>query len=129
LQVGALVWVEAPRNSAGGTTYPHFFVVLTLPDWPRVGDLIPLVGITSRVSSENLDPAKHVTMKWLNRRGGDPETGFTKPCVADVTFTHVLEVEAGAAGTLEVDAEFAGKFIRADKLHTIVALVNARARR
>jgi hypothetical protein len=64
-------------------------------------------------------------MKWLNRRGGDPETGFDKPCHACADFMNVLEVYRGSSFELEVQAEHRDKFIRAEKLQTVVATVNA----
>lgn len=95
----------------------------------RPGHTIPLVGIISRVSANLVNPAKHVAMKWLNRKGGDPETGFDKPCYASVDFTHILTARAGDLHPIEVDAEHSEKFIRSDKLQTVVAMVNAWNRR
>ena len=68
-------------------------------------------------------------MKWQNRPNGDPETGLKVPCHACVDFTHVLRVRKGEQFALEVEAEFEGKFIRAEKLQTLAGLVNAWARR
>ena len=95
----------------------------------RPGDLIPLVGISSRIDPRWADPAKHVAMKWLDRRGGDPETGLDKRCYACVDFTHVLTVYSGNSFELEVAAEFKRKFIRADKLQAVVGTMNAWVRR
>ncbi len=44
-------------------------------------------------------------------------------------FTHVLDVYKGHVFPVEVAAEFKNKFIRADKLQTVVAAMNAYARR
>jgi hypothetical protein len=118
--------VEKPLSSTGRATHPHYFVVLGVPDRLRPGDLIPLLGITSRIL--NADPRRHVLMKWLGRRGGDPDTGFDRPCYACVDFMHVLEVQNGTTFPLEVAALYEGRFISAEKLQTIVALKNAWAR-
>jgi len=99
--------------------------VLTIPEPVKVGDLIPLVGLSSRIDSKSSDPAKHIAMKWLARRGGDPETGLDTRCYACVDFTHVLEVYNGNDFPLEVAAEYRGKFIRAEKLQAVVATMNA----
>ena len=129
LEPGSIVRVEQPLSSSGKLTYPHFFIVLLIPEHVKAGDMIPCVGISSRVDPKSADPAKHVAMKWLNRRGGDPETGFTTPCFACMDFTHVLVVRAGSRYALEVAAEDSGRFIRADKLHTVVATMNAWTRK
>jgi uncharacterized protein (DUF433 family) len=129
LDPGSIVKVERPVSSSGKPTYPHFFIVLTIPDRMKVGDLIPLVGISSRIDSKSSDPAKHIAMKWLARRGGDPETGLERRCYACVDFTHALEVHRGNEFPLEVAAEHQGKFIRADKLQAVVATTNAWIRR
>ena len=68
-------------------------------------------------------------MKWLNRKGGDPETGFNTRCYACADFTHVLEVESGTQVPLEVEATYEGRFITSDRLQTLVAVVNALARK
>jgi hypothetical protein len=127
LEAGSIVKVEKPLSSTGHTTHPHYFVVLNVPDGVRPGDLIPLLGITSTIT--NADPRRHVPMKWLGRRGGDPDTGFDRPCYACVDFMHVLEVRRGEVFPLEVAAEYEGRFVSAEKLQTIVALKNAWARR
>ena len=129
LQAGSIVKVEKPLSSSGKPTYPHFFIVLSIPDNLLPGELIPLVGISSRIDSKSTDPAKHVAMKWLNRKGGDPETGFDLPCHACMDFTHVLEIYEGTHFPTEVAADHSGKFIRAEKLQTVVATMNAWARR
>jgi hypothetical protein len=129
IEAGSIVKIEKPANSSGKPTYPHFFIVLTVPEPLKIGDLIPLVGISSRIDSTSSDPAKHVAMKWLGRRGGDPETGLETRCYACVDFTHVLEVYSGSQFPLEVAAEHRGKYIRADKLQALVATMNAWTRR
>ena len=100
-----------------------------MPDDLHLGDVIPLVGISSRIDPKSADPAKHVAMRWLNRPGGHPETGFSKPCCVCMDFTHLLEVYAGEDRKLEVSAEFRGKNVAADKFQTIVATMNAWTRR
>ena len=90
LEAGSIVKIEKPANSSGKPTYPHFFIVLTVPEPLEIGDRIPLAGISSRIDSTSSDPAKHVAMKWLGRRGGDPETGLETRCYACVDFTHVI---------------------------------------
>lgn len=95
----------------------------------RIGDLIPLVGVSSRIDPERADPTKHLMMKWLARRGGDPETGFNTLCYACMDFTHMLEIYSGDHFPLEVAAEDRGKFIRAGKLQVVVATMNAWTRR
>jgi hypothetical protein len=127
LEAGSIVKVERPLSSTGRSTHPHYFVMLFVPDTLRVGDLIPLVGISSSIPIP--DPRRHVMMKWLRRRGGDPDTGFDRPCHACVDFMHVLEVRQGEEFALEVVAAFEGRFVSAEKLQTIVALKNAWARR
>ena len=129
LAPGSIVKVEKPLSSAGTLTYPHFFIVLSVPDRLSPGDVIPLVGISSRIDPQSADPQKHVLMKWLNRRGGDPETGFSTRCYACMDFTHLLEVYAGDTFPLEVAAEHKSKFIRADKLQRVVGTMNAWTRR
>ena len=129
LEPGSIVKVEKPLSSSGRPTYPHFFIVLSLPDEIKAGDIIPLVGISSRIDANGADPAKYVAMKWLNRKGGDPETGFTSPCHACMDFTHVLVVYTGRRFSLEVAAEHSGRFIRADKFHVVVAAMNAWGRK
>ena len=121
--------VEKPLGSSGKPTYPHHFIVLSVPDPVKPGELIPLVGISSRIDPKSKDPAKHVAMKWLNRKGGDPETGFAKLCYACMDFTHVLEVYRGNSFSAEVAAEHTGHFIRADKLQAVVVTMNAWLRR
>jgi len=91
----------------------------------RLGVTIPMVGISSRIDPGSADPAKHIPLKWLDRRGGDPETGLDRRCYACVDFTHVSTVYAGSNFALEVAAEHNRKFIRADKLQAIVAALNA----
>lgn len=125
LEPGSIVKVERPLSSSGGPTHPHFFVVLFTPDLVQVGDLIPLAGISSTITSA--DPRRHVIMKW--RRGGDPDTGFDRPCYACVDFMHVLKVTKGLLFNLEVAASNQGRFVSAEKLQTIVALRNAWAKR
>jgi hypothetical protein len=100
-----------------------------VPEQVRAGDQLPLVAVSSRIESRSADPAKHVAMKWLDRKGGDPETGFNRSCYAFMDFTHVLDVYKGHVFPVEVAAEFKNKFIRADKLQTVVAAMNAYARR
>lgn len=63
LEPGSIVKVEKPLSSAAKPTYPHFFVVLSVPDPLSVGDLISLAGISSRIDPKSADPAKHVAMK------------------------------------------------------------------
>jgi hypothetical protein len=124
LQPGSIVRVEMSLSSSGKPTYPHFFIVLDVPDLVQSGSIIPLIGISSRIESKSADPAKHVSMKWLNRKGGDPETGFDKPCHACMDFTHILTIYKGNIFHLEVAAEYQWKFIKADKLRTVVATMN-----
>lgn len=50
-------------------------------------------------------------------------------CYACADFTHLLEVQRGKVFPLEVAVDYRGKFIRADKLQTLVAVVNAWVRR
>jgi hypothetical protein len=90
--------------------------------------MIPLVGVSSGIDPKAVDPARHVAMKWLARQGGDPETGFFKPCHACVDFTTVLDIYTGKLFPLEVGAEFQGRFIRAAKLQAVIAAFNAWAR-
>jgi len=125
LRHGSIVEIQNPLSSSGASTHRHFFVVVRLPKNLKVGDKIFLVGISSSVSPENIDPALHVAMKWLGRPGGDPQTSLSKPCFACVNFTHLLEVYAGDDFPLEVRAEFRGKAIRSDKHQTIAALLDA----
>ena len=125
LKPGSVVKVEKPQSSTGTATHPHFFIVLHMPERPQTGDCLLLVGVSSTIASDVLDPARHIAMKWHAGRSGDSETGFFKPCYACVEFTHVLEVREGEEFALEVNAEFQKKFIRAEKLRTLVAAVNA----
>jgi hypothetical protein len=125
LESGSIIKIEKPISSSGKPTYPHFFVVLSVPDTIIPGNVIPLVGISSRVASKSANPKRHISMKWLNRSGGDPETGLDKPCYACVEFSYLLEVYRGSKFSLEVAAEHTGKFIRAEKLQTLAAAVNA----
>jgi hypothetical protein len=127
LEEGFIVRVEKPRSSIGTAAHPHFFIVTRIPLVVRPGDLIQLVGVSSTIPPHALDPSRHIAMRWLAQRGGDPETGFTRRCYACVDFPHVLEVYQGKKFALEVEAEFQRKFVRADKLQTIVAAVNALA--
>jgi hypothetical protein len=129
LSPGSIVKIEQPLSSSGKPTYPHFFIVLDIPDQPKPGDVIRLVGISSRIAPDDVDPARHVVMKWLARKGGDPDTGFDKPCHACADFPHRLIVVAGNHFAAEVAAEHRGKFVRADKLQAVVATVNAWNRR
>lgn len=129
LSPGSIVKVEKPLSASRRPTYPHFFIVLAVPEPLHVDEVIPLVGISSRINPISADPSMHVAMKWLNRKGGDPETGFTKPCYACMDFTHQLCVYAGKTFSLEVEAENQEKFVRADKLKTVVATMNAWMRR
>ena len=129
LTPGTIVKIEHPLSSSGKPTYPHFFIVLSVPDQPKPGDVIWLIGVSSRIAPNHADPARHVAMKWLARKGGDPETGFDKPCHARADFLHRLTVTAGSRFPVEVEAEHRGKFIRADKLQAVVATVNAWNRR
>jgi hypothetical protein len=127
LEPGSIVKVEKPLSSTGRTTHPHYFVVLQTPEMPKAGDLIPLLGISSTLTAT--DPQRHVAMKWLRRRGGDPDTGFDRPSFACVDFMHVLEVRKGTDFPLEVTASFQGKFISVEKLQAVIALKNAWSRR
>ena len=68
-------------------------------------------------------------MKWLNRKGGDPETGFTTRCYACIDFKHALEVHQGNEFPLEVEADFNSRFIRADRMQTLIATLNAWTRK
>jgi hypothetical protein len=129
LTPGSIVKIERPVSSSGKPTYPHFFIVVFVPDQPKPGDVIRLVGVSSRIGSSDVDPAKHVAMKWLARKGGDPETGFDKPCHACADFLCRLIVTSGSSFPIEVEAEYRGKYIRADKLQAVVATVNAWNRR
>ena len=129
LEPGSILRVEKPYSSSGKPTYPHFFVVLSVPESISVGTIIPLVGISSRIDRDQANPSMQVPMKWLNRKGGDPETGFEKPCYACVDFTHILDVYRGNVFRLEVAAEDRGKFVRSDKLQAVVATFNAWVRR
>ena len=119
---GDVVRVEKPAKSSGGTTYPHDFVVLFVPEAIKVGDEVPCLGVTSRIA---YDPERHVEMRWAGRRGGHPDTGFSKPCRTDVTFRHVLVVQQGPTFPLELAAEFNGRFVREDHYQAVVALLNA----
>jgi len=125
LEAGSIVKIEKPFSSSGKPTYPHFFIVPAVAEPLEYGQSILLVGISSRIDPGEADPAKHVAMKWLNRRGGDPETGFVSPCYACMDFTHELEVYRGRVFELEVAADFRGRFIRAEKLRTVVSTLNA----
>jgi len=91
----------------------------------NVGDKLPCLGVTSRISAEAFDPELHVQMRWLNRRGGDPTTGLTKPCVASVVFRHTLVVKAGELYPLEVDARYEGRFVKADHFQSLAVALNA----
>ena len=127
LRPGSIVRVENPTSSSGRPTYAHYFVVLSVPEPLQVGSLIPLVGVSKIISPSAADPAKHVQMKWLNRKGGDPQTGFSTRCYACADFTHLLEVHAGTQFPLEVEATYEGRFITGDRLQTLVAVTNALA--
>jgi len=129
LRAGSIIKLESPLSSTGKPTYPHFFVVVWIPVLPKPGDSIRLVGVSSSIPPYSIDPARHVAMKWLGRRGGDPETGFTRPCHACVDFTQKLTVYEGKTYQAEVAAEYLGRFVRAEKLQTIVATLNAQVRR
>jgi hypothetical protein len=129
LEPGSIVKVEEPESSSGKPTYPHFFIVLSVPDRIEPGERVPLVGISSRIDPHSADPAKHVPMKWLDRKGGDPETGFDKRCYPCADFTHVLPIYHGSIFVSEVAAEYKGKFIRDEKLQAVVATMNAWTRR
>lgn len=119
---GDIVRIERPLKSSGEPTYAHDFVVLFVPEALNVGDEIPCLGVTSRIAC---DPERHVEMRWASRRGGHPDTGFSKPCRTDVTFRHLLVVRAGPTFPLQVEAEFSRRFIRRDHFHAVVALLNA----
>ena len=125
LRPGSIVLIEKPLSSSGRPTYPHYFVVMHVPEPLNVGDRVPCLGITSRVPDEAFDPEQHVSMRWLNRKSGDPATGLSKPSVATVNFRHTLTVKAGRVHRLEVDARHEGKYIKADHFHALTALANA----
>ena len=129
LRPGSIVRVEHPLSSSGRPTYPHDFIVVLIPRPLQVGSRIPLVGVSKIIDPSTADPAKHVEMKWLNRRGGDPDTGFTIRCHACMDFKHVLDVYRGTQYPLEVKAEFNRRFIRADRLQTVVATLNGWTRK
>jgi hypothetical protein len=129
LRPGAIVKIEKPPASSGKPTYPHFFVVLDVPEHPKAGDIIPLVGVSSRIDPGAAKPEIHVPMKWAGRKGGDPETGFDRPCHACADFTHELPIYAGRQFGLEVAAEHKGKWIRTTQLALLVATMNAWARK
>ena len=111
LEAGSIVKIEKPVGSTGTPAKPHFFVVVEIPDSIQTGTFIRLVGVSSTVPRDSVDPAKHVAMKWLAT--GDPETGFTKPCFTCADFIHRLPVFDGGNFPLEVAAEFKGKYVRA----------------
>ena len=125
LRPGSIVLVEHPVGPSGRPTYPHFFIVMQLPESLNVGDQIPCLGVTSRISAAAFDPELHLPMRWLNRKGGDPTTGFTKPCAASVVFRHTLMVKSGDAYPIEVEARHEGKFIKSDHFQSLVAMLNA----
>src|SRR5215469_12885932 len=95
LAAGDIILIEKPVDPSGRATYAHFFVVMHVPGPLKVGDRIPCIGITSRLPEEQFDPELHLKLPWLNRRGGHPSTGLSKPSVAKVAFRHSLVVEAG----------------------------------
>jgi hypothetical protein len=125
IRAGSIVKVEKPLSSSGQFTYPHFFVVLSAPDKPQIGDLFVMIGVSSRINSDSADPAKHVAMKWLDRKGGDPETGFDRPSFACADFVCIQEAYDGEEHPIELAVEFRGKFVRPGKLQTLIALMNA----
>lgn len=129
LRAGSIIKLESPLSSTGKPTYPHFFVVVWIPVMAKPGDAIRLVGVSSGIPPDSVDPARHVAMKWLGRRGGDPETGFTRPCHTCVDFSQRITVYAGTTYPAEVAAEHLGRFVRAEKFQTIVATLNAWIRR
>jgi len=100
-----------------------------IPSPIKVGDKIRCVGITSRTPSDAFDPETQVKMRWIDRKGGDPATGLTKPSVAKVTFIYTLTVYSGERFPIEVAAETRGKFVRADHFQALLAIQNAYARK
>jgi hypothetical protein len=129
LRPGSIVKIENPISSSGRPTYAHYFIVLSIPEPLEVGSIIPLVGVSKIIDPAAADPAKHVQMKWLNRKGGDPQTGFNTRCYACADFTHFLEVQKGTSFPFEVQAAYEGRFIQGDRLQTVVAMMNALARK
>ena len=125
LAAGSIVKLEKPLNSTGNPTHPHFFIVVLIPDNVKPGDFIRLVGVSSSIPPASVDPARHIAMKWMGRAGGNPETGFSRPCHACVDFPQRIEVYQGIRFSKEVAAHHQGHFIRADKLQTIIATINA----
>ena len=122
---GDIVRVEKPLGPSGRPTYAHLFVVMAVPDPLKSGDVLPCLGISSRTPAEAIDPEQHVSLRWMDRRGGHPATGLTRPSIAKVTFQHRLTVRAGRQFALEVDAECGGKYLPADHFQALVALANA----
>jgi len=122
---GDLVLIQTPDDPTGKPTYPHFFVVMFVPEPVKLGDHIPCLGVTSRMSDEQFDPEQRLRLPWLNRKGGHPSTGLDKPSVAKVTFRHTLTVEAGQDFPLEVAAQHRGKFIPFRDFQSLTAIANA----
>ena len=129
LAPGDIVLVEKPLGPSGQPTYPHFFVVMSVPRPLKAGDRIPCIGITSRTAEEAFNAEEHFKLPWMNRRGGHPSTGLDRPSIAKVIFRHTLIVEAGHTFPLEVPAQSRGKFIKAADLQAITARVHAHSRK
>jgi hypothetical protein len=129
LRVGAIVLIESPLSSAGTPTYPHYFVVVHVPQRLVAGSRIGCVGVSSRISDAAFDPELHVPMRWMDRKNGHPETGFSKPCHAVIAYPQALEVTEGEDGSLVVAAKHDRKFVRADHLQAIMSLSAARHRK
>src|SRR5436309_120153 len=101
------------------TTHAHFFIVLLKPIYLKAGSKILLVGVSSSIAPDAVDPALHLKMKWLNRTGGDPDTGFDKLCYACVQFQQTLEVFESDDFPLAMRAEYRGKKISHEHFQTL----------
>jgi hypothetical protein len=76
LEVGSIVRIEKPTNSSGKPTSPHFFIVLTVPEPLKFGDLIPLVGISSRAYAASKSTPGTVTIVSANNRNRSLKSEF-----------------------------------------------------
>ena len=90
LDPGDIVWVEAPKNSAGKTTYDHRFVFLFRPQHYSAATFLTLVAIASATDAQ-FDASR--MLRLPHAAGGHPRTGLTKPCAAHVNFALDLPVE------------------------------------
>ena len=128
LKAGSIIQIENPLGTTGRATHAHFFVVVSRPAILQVGDTIFTVGVSSTILRDSFDHRFHIPMKWLARKGGDPETGFDRPCYAIFDFIHILTVVKGSAFPPQVAAQHAGRFVRSDKAAAIAAAFAARKR-